>query len=222
VGVCAALVGGVSAGSAALSGTWSGSGDVTTTVLLEELGRPSVSLATQQAVERLASAQEGRLEHQAAQHEAGQRFVEARRKAEEEAQRKAEEKAAREAEEAEARAAAEREAAAEQESRSTQRADSDPKAAARAMLADYGWGDDQFSCLDSLWERESNWNHLAQNPSSGAYGIPQALPGDKMASAGDDWQTNPITQITWGLGYIDERYGTPCGAWSHSESVGWY
>ncbi|MFV0426769.1 MAG: G5 domain-containing protein [Beutenbergiaceae bacterium] len=98
----------------------------------------------------------------------------------------------------------------------------DPRAIARSMLASYGWGDDQWSCLNSLWQRESNWNPYAQNPSSGAYGIPQSLPASKMASAGSDWRTNPATQIRWGLGYIQGRYGSPCGAWSHSEARGWY
>ncbi|WP_172192065.1 G5 domain-containing protein [Actinomyces faecalis] len=96
------------------------------------------------------------------------------------------------------------------------------QAIARSMLSSYGWGDEQFSCLVNLWNRESNWNYRAQNPSSGAYGIPQSLPGSKMASAGSDWSTNPATQITWGLGYISGRYGNPCGAWAHSQSVGWY
>lgn len=96
------------------------------------------------------------------------------------------------------------------------------QAIAYAMMPDYGWGDDQYNCLVALWSRESGWNTFAHNASSGAYGIPQALPGDKMASAGADWATNPATQITWGLGYIAGRYGTPCGAWGHSESVGWY
>lgn len=96
------------------------------------------------------------------------------------------------------------------------------QATARAMLGSYGWGDDQFSCLVNLWNRESHWNYTAENSSSGAYGIPQALPGSKMASAGADWATNPATQISWGLGYISGRYGSPCGAWGHSESVGWY
>lgn len=85
-----------------------------------------------------------------------------------------------------------------------------------------GWGDDEYNCLVSLWNRESHWNVYAYNASSGAYGIPQALPGSKMASAGADWQTNASTQIAWGLGYIQGRYGTPCGAWAHSESAGWY
>jgi hypothetical protein len=96
------------------------------------------------------------------------------------------------------------------------------QAIARDMLAARGWGADQFGCLVSLWDRESGWNVYAQNPSSGAYGIPQALPGSKMGSAGSDWQTNAATQIAWGLGYIADRYGSPCGAWSHSESAGWY
>lgn len=98
----------------------------------------------------------------------------------------------------------------------------DPRAIAQEMLAAYGWGSDQWSCLDALWQRESNWNPYAQNPSSGAYGIPQALPASKMGSAGSDWRTNPATQIKWGLGYIQGSYGSPCGAWAHSESVGWY
>lgn len=96
------------------------------------------------------------------------------------------------------------------------------QASARAMLSGYGWGDDQFGCLVSLWNKESGWNYQAYNRSSGATGIPQALPGSKMASAGADWQTNAATQVAWGLGYIAGRYGTPCGAWSHSQSVGWY
>ena len=96
------------------------------------------------------------------------------------------------------------------------------KAIARSMMAGYGWDDSQFSCLESLWTRESSWNYQAENASSGAYGIPQALPGSKMSEVADDWTTNPTTQITWGLGYISGRYGSPCSAWAHSESVGWY
>ncbi len=96
------------------------------------------------------------------------------------------------------------------------------KAIAKAMLSSYGWGESEYSCLVSLWNRESTWNYTATNPSSGAYGIPQSLPASKMASAGADWQTNPATQIKWGLGYIQGRYGSPCGAWAHSEATGWY
>jgi hypothetical protein len=96
------------------------------------------------------------------------------------------------------------------------------QAIAYDMVLAYGWDESEYECLVALWNRESRWNVYANNPSSGAYGIPQALPGDKMASAGADWQTNPVTQITWGLGYIAGRYGTPCGAWEHSERRGWY
>ncbi len=92
---------------------------------------------------------------------------------------------------------------------------------AHGMLGGYGWGEDQFGCLVSLWNRESGWNVHAGN-ASGAYGIPQALPGSKMASAGADWADNAATQIAWGFGYISGRYGNPCGAWAHSESTGWY
>ncbi len=98
----------------------------------------------------------------------------------------------------------------------------DPKTVARAMLPEFGFGADQFGCLESLWEKESGWDPNAANPSSGAYGIPQALPGSKMAGAGSDWQSNPATQIRWGLGYIADRYGSPCGAWGQSQSAGWY
>jgi hypothetical protein len=99
----------------------------------------------------------------------------------------------------------------------------DPKGIALQMVTDQGWAASEFhDCLEPLWQKESNWNPSAQNPSSGAYGIPQSLPGDKMATHGDDWQTNPATQIAWGIDYIKGRYGTPCEAWAHSQSVGWY
>jgi hypothetical protein len=106
--------------------------------------------------------------------------------------------------------------------RSEDLSDEDPRVIAQALLAEFGWSLDQFGCLDSLWTRESNWRVNADNPSSSAYGIPQALPGSKMSSAGADWATNPVTQIRWGLGYIEDRYGSPCGAWGHSQSRGWY
>jgi hypothetical protein len=102
---------------------------------------------------------------------------------------------------------------------------SDPasaKAIAQAKLTELGWGADQYDCLVSLWQKESGWNMYAANKSSGAYGIPQALPGKKMASAGADWQTNAATQISWGLSYISARYSTPCGAWSYFRSNGSY
>ncbi len=98
----------------------------------------------------------------------------------------------------------------------------DPRSLAKPIIAAQGWGDSEYQCLVLLWNRESQWNPYAENASSGAYGIPQALPGSKMASAGADWRTNPITQINWGIGYIKGRYGTPCSAWAHSNAVGWY
>ena len=96
------------------------------------------------------------------------------------------------------------------------------QAFASANLGTFGWGQDQFGCLLQLWNRESNWLTTATNPSSGAYGIPQSLPAGKMASIGADWLTNYQTQVIWGLNYIKGRYGSPCGAWAHSQSVGWY
>ena len=134
----------------------------------------------------------------------------------------AREKAAREKAAREERARERREAAASRSSRSSSRYGGSAKAIARAMVADRGWSSSQFGCLDRLWEKESGWNYRAQNPSSGAYGIPQALPGSKMASAGSDWRSNPATQIEWGIGYIADRYGTPCSAWAHSQANNWY
>ncbi|WP_366936075.1 lytic transglycosylase domain-containing protein [uncultured Microbacterium sp.] len=161
------------------------------------------------------------------------------KKAEEEAAEKArqEAEAAAAAKAAADKAAAEKQASSSSSSNSSGGGSSDPvptgggsgdnspagaQAAARDMLASRGWGDDQMSCLVSLWNKESGWNYKAYNSGSGAYGIPQALPGSKMSSAGADWQTNAATQVSWGLGYISGRYGTPCGAWGHSQSTGWY
>ncbi|HEX8226899.1 MAG TPA: peptidoglycan DD-metalloendopeptidase family protein [Candidatus Saccharimonadales bacterium] len=110
-------------------------------------------------------------------------------------------------------------------SRSNKRYDSSdhPKTIARRMMLDkYGWGEKQFNCYNNIIMRESVWNVHADNPTSSAYGIPQALPGRKMASAGSDWRTNPVTQIKWGLGYVKDRYGTPCQAWQFKQSHDWY
>lgn len=107
------------------------------------------------------------------------------------------------------------------------------KATARTILSSrYGWGADQFSCLDRLWQKESEWKVSAQNngfsrssahvPDKQAYGIAQAGPGSRMGAVGGDWRTNAATQIVWGLTYIKDRYGSPCGAWSHSVANNWY
>jgi hypothetical protein len=89
------------------------------------------------------------------------------------------------------------------------------------MSSKYGWHTKQYQCILTLWNRESGWRVHAHNP-SGAHGIPQSLPGSKMASAGPDWKSNPQTQIKWGLKYIKGRYKTPCGALGHSYRTGWY
>ena len=90
------------------------------------------------------------------------------------------------------------------------------------MEEKYGWGNKQYACLDDLWIKESNWNYRASNKRTGAHGIPQALPATKMDSAGTDWRTNPVTQISWGLRYIDIRYDTPCKAWAKFKRSNWY
>jgi hypothetical protein len=130
------------------------------------------------------------------------------------------ERQARLAREAERRRELERERAA-----AIANARSDPKAAARVLMADHGWTSDaQYNCLVNLWTGESGWRYTAENASSGAYGIPQSLPGSKMAQFGSDWRTNPLTQIRWGLWYIEQTYGNPCNAWSTwlARSPHWY
>jgi Transglycosylase SLT domain len=99
----------------------------------------------------------------------------------------------------------------------------DPREIARQILDNkFGYGSSQFDCFDSIIMRESKWQIDATNPSSGAYGIPQALPGSKMASEGSDWRTNPATQIIWAIKYMKDRYGSPCSAWSFKRANGWY
>ncbi|MHA7985158.1 aggregation-promoting factor C-terminal-like domain-containing protein [Rathayibacter sp. CAU 1779] len=166
----------------------------------------------------------------AAGYDAGAQIAQAAadKAAAEAAAKAAAEAAAKAAAEAQAKAAADAAAASTSSSSSYSSTASvavspgSAQAIAKSMAAgSYGWGDDQFSCLVSLWNRESGWSTTAGNP-SGAYGIPQALPGSKMASAGPNWQTDASTQIAWGLGYINGSYGSPCAAWGHSQSTGWY
>ncbi|GGK80903.1 lytic transglycosylase domain-containing protein [Ornithinimicrobium pekingense] len=170
--------------------------------------------AAEQAAAEQAAAEQAAAEQAAAEQAAAEREAAARQQAEA-ASRSAERAPAPEPAPAQQQAPAPAPAPAPVSS-------GDARSIARSMLSSYGWGDDQWGCLDSLWQRESGWSHTATNPSSGAYGIPQSLPAGKMASAGADWQTNPATQIAWGLGYISERYGSPCNAWAHSEAVNWY
>jgi len=96
------------------------------------------------------------------------------------------------------------------------------KAIGCALMLQWGYKLDQMPCLEKMWDKESHWRTAAENTSSGAYGIPQALPGDKMATYGSDWRTNPVPQIKWGLDYIKNRYDTPCGAWSFWLAHNWY
>jgi hypothetical protein len=97
-----------------------------------------------------------------------------------------------------------------------------PRQIARRLLHRFHWSKRQFRYLDPLWARESSWNVHAENPYSGAYGIPQAVPGSKMASAGRHWRSRAETQILWGLRYIKDQYGSPRAAWEHELATGWY
>ena len=119
-------------------------------------------------------------------------------------------------------AAAAKIAAAKKATATVPAASGSPQQTAEAMLGSFGWSSSQFSCLDPLWAHESGWSVSAYNVGSGAFGIPQALPGSRMASAGPDWQTDAATQIRWGLEYIKGTYGSPCGAWAQEEAAGWY
>ncbi|WP_353829093.1 hypothetical protein [Agromyces sp. SYSU T0242] len=97
------------------------------------------------------------------------------------------------------------------------------QATARQLASSqYGWGEGEFQCLVQLWTKESGWNYQAVNASSGAFGIVQALPAEKLATAGADWKTSAATQVKWGLDYIARSYGSPCAAWGHSQAVNWY
>ena len=105
---------------------------------------------------------------------------------------------------------------------SARQADGAREVAKEIIAAKYQWSEKQFTCLDQLWIKESNWRYKARNKVTGAHGIPQALPATKMEIIGTDWRTNPVTQITWGLKYIEERYETPCKAWSKFKRSRWY
>lgn len=101
-------------------------------------------------------------------------------------------------------------------------AQADPQSVARGYMPQYGWDAREYGCLQTLWVKESDWRYTATNPSSGAYGIPQSLPANKMATIAADWKTNPVTQIRWGLGYIKAAYGTPCSALTFHRANNWY
>ncbi|MFI8087206.1 transglycosylase SLT domain-containing protein [Streptomyces sp. NPDC086080] len=149
---------------------------------------------------------------EAARKAAAETAVEKKKEAAEKAEREAEERA-------EAKAAANRSATRDASSFATQASYTiaEVQAMARQMVPA-----DQFQCFSDIVQRESSWNYMADNPTSDAYGLVQALPGSKMSSAGADWATNPATQIKWGLGYMNDRYGSPCGAWSFWQANHWY
>ncbi|WP_456243338.1 aggregation-promoting factor C-terminal-like domain-containing protein [Streptomyces radicis] len=142
---------------------------------------------------------------------ASERRAEAEREAQEEAEREEAERAALEAQSASSSAG----------SGDFPIQSSYSKAEIQAM-AQQMVAADQYTCFSAIVQHESGWDYTATNPSSGAYGLMQALPGSKMASAGADWQTNPATQISWGLNYMDDRYGSPCGAWEFWQANNWY
>jgi hypothetical protein len=174
---------------------------------------PSTAVQTSRELHRLQARAQAAHEALIVRQRAAERQAAARRRA---AQRQAAERQAAQ------RQAATRSVAKNAPVTASAAPSGSPQQIAMAMLAQFGWSSSQFSCLDPLWERESGWNPYASNPSSGAYGIPQALPGAKMASAGSDWATDAATQIRWGLGYIKATYGSPCAAWSHETADGWY
>jgi hypothetical protein len=193
--------------------------------------RPAVGSATQQVIlfDQMR-AEQGKQQRLAAA-KAAAKAAKAKAAAKEAARKAAERAAAAAAaQQSAAAAAAQQSAAAAEPTQQAQPVQQDTvtvpsgsaQQIAQQMLSQYGWSSSQFSCLQPLWAQESGWNVTAENPSSGAYGIPQALPGSKMASAGADWATDAATQIRWGLTYIKDLYGSPCGAWSHEEADGWY
>ena len=162
--------------------------------------RAEIEAAERAAAEALAAAEAARLAEEAAQAAAAQAIVDA-----------------------EAKAKADAEEAARPKPAKAPRQSAPPATGSvKAYASELVGGGDEFACLDALWQKESGWNYTADNPTSSAYGIPQALPGKKMASAGADWETNPETQVRWGVSYIDGRYGTACNAWAHSQEKNWY
>jgi hypothetical protein len=174
--------------------------------------QPSSAILVQRAYQvRLANTQDAIARRKAAQRQAAQQ------QAAELAAKKAAAAAA-----AQTQGAAQPSQAATDPETSAPAASGSPQQVAEAMLRSFGWSSSQFSCLDPLWAHESGWSVSAYNAGSGALGIPQALPGSKMASAGPHWQTDAATQIKWGLEYIKGTYGSPCGAWTHEEATGWY
>lgn len=216
VGAAAALAAIATVGA---TGATAPSGDAKAALVLspgDAAAQEQVSLARRSAqgdAARVLAERQQAAASRSAARERDRRLTEARKIKEAKAKKTAKLKA-----EKAAKAAAAKKAAA------LASAQSDPKSAAQSLLGDYGFDASQFSCLVTLWEGESNWNYQARNPSSGAFGIPQALPANKYNTVGTDWQTNPVTQMKWGLQYIKDVYGSPCGALNawQARSPHWY
>jgi hypothetical protein len=196
----------------------SGGSDALASQLL--FARTQANLQRQQSL--AVGAQLAAARRAAARRRAERLAAAAARQAAQQAQQAAQQKARQQAQQSQPSPAASTSPAPSASSAPAPAPSGSPQQIAMGMLGSYGWSSSQFSCLDSLWNHESGWNVYASNASSGAYGIPQALPGSKMASAGADWQTDAATQIRWGLGYIQGTYGSPCGAWAHEQADGWY
>jgi membrane protein involved in colicin uptake len=195
---------------------------------LSQLSRAK-KLAAQQAAARKAALKRAAAKKAAAQQAratAAKRAAAKKAAAQQSRATAAKRAAAKKAAAKKARIAAAKRAAAKRASRSAIRSiapnTGSNRRIGREMAAKRGWTGDQWTCLNNLWTKESGWSSRATNASGSAGGIPQALPASKMASAGDDWRTNPATQIKWGLRYISGRYGNPCGAWRHFQNRNWY
>ena len=200
--------------------TWSGG---TNSVQQTALFNTARSLQAQQHAQQVAAAKGAAAKAAAAKAAAASKAAAAKAEAVKAAAARtaAAQKAAEQAAAAR-KAAAQKAAAQKAKAAAVVKPSGSPQQIAQQMLSQYGWSQSQFSCLQPLWFHESGWNVSAENPSSGAYGIPQALPGSQMASAGADWRTNAATQIRWGLNYIHSRYGSPCGAEAHEQADNWY
>ncbi|MCU7823074.1 lytic transglycosylase domain-containing protein [Kitasatospora sp. DSM 101779] len=208
-------VGAVVGAASGSEGTTTQTVDVASATLLADVPSGAQAQTISDNFARQASAQQ--VSADAAAKKAAEEA--ARQKAAADAQAKADaEKAAKAAEEAKRKA--DEEAANRAAARTALAAV--PAGSVQAMAAQIIGDANQFSCFSEIVKRESGWDYTATNASSGAYGLVQALPGSKMASAGDDWKTNPATQIKWGLNYMNSRYGSPCGAWSFWQSHHWY
>ena len=215
-------------GTTAMAGTVTGESTPTSVVAVSQ-SRANAEVRVNRSTDRLSQLSRAKklAAQQAAARKAALKRAAAKKAAAQQARATAAKRAAaKKAAAKKARIAAAKRAAAKRASRSAIRSiapnTGSNRRIGREMAAKRGWTGDQWTCLNNLWTKESGWSSRATNASGSAGGIPQALPASKMASAGDDWRTNPATQIKWGLRYISGRYGNPCGAWRHFQNRNWY